>query len=161
MPRVARCDGRSLPHARYGVDLAKVPDTYVEPFTAYRAWNWTAEGVTSLNGALWTPKVAFEATCLHADDLRSMQAACSSEASSKFWQKQAHHVPDPSCTCGMYAGINMQHLIDIRYIQRGIHGEVHLWGRLFVGPQPDMRSNRLYARFRELLLKGSSLKPDA
>jgi len=33
--------------------------------------------------------------------------------------------------------------------------------RLFVGPQPDMRSNRLYARFRELLLKGSSLKADA
>jgi hypothetical protein len=30
----------------------------------------------------------------------------------------------------MYAGINMQHLIDINYIRRGIHGEVHLWGRL-------------------------------
>ena len=30
----------------------------------------------------------------------------------------------------MYAGINMQHMIDINYIQRGIHGEVHLWGRL-------------------------------
>jgi hypothetical protein len=33
--------------------------------------------------------------------------------------------------------------------------------RLFVGPQPDMRSNRLYAQFRELLLKGKSLKADA
>lgn len=33
--------------------------------------------------------------------------------------------------------------------------------RLFVGPQPDMRSNRLYARFRELLLKDGSLKADA
>ena len=31
----------------------------------------------------------------------------------------------------MYAGINMQHLIDIGYIERGIHGEVSLWGRLF------------------------------
>jgi hypothetical protein len=51
--------GGSLPHARYGVDLSKVPDTYIEPFVAYRAWNLTAEGVTSLNGALWTPKVAF------------------------------------------------------------------------------------------------------
>jgi hypothetical protein len=30
--------------------------------------------------------------------------------------------------------------------------------RLFVGPQPDMHSNMLYAKFRELLLKGSSLK---
>jgi hypothetical protein len=33
--------------------------------------------------------------------------------------------------------------------------------RLFVGPQPDMRSNGLYAQFRELLLKGKSLKADA
>ena len=31
----------------------------------------------------------------------------------------------------MYAGINMQHLIDIGYIQRGMHGEVSLWGRLY------------------------------
>jgi hypothetical protein len=122
---------RPLPHANYGVDLAKVPDTYVEPFVAYRAWHWTAEGVTSLNNALWTPKAAFEATCPHAEDLRSMQAASSSEASKKFWQKQAHLVPDRGCTCGMYAGINIQHLIDINYIQRGIHGEVHLWGRLY------------------------------
>jgi len=49
----------------------------------------------------------------------------------KFWQKRAHQVPDPSCTCGMYAGINMQHMIDIGYIGRGIHGEVSLWGRLY------------------------------
>ena len=33
--------------------------------------------------------------------------------------------------------------------------------RLFVGPQPDMRSNTLYARFRALLLKGKGLKADA
>ena len=38
--------------------------------------------------------------------------------------------------------------------------EKTVW-RMFVGSQPDMRSNRLYARFRELLLKGSSLKADA
>jgi hypothetical protein len=122
--------GSSLPHARYGVDLSKVPDTYIEPFVAYRTWNWTAEGITSLNGSLWTPKVAFEAVCPRADDMRSMQAACGSEAANKFWQSKSHHVPSPDCTCGMYAGINMQHLIDIGYIQRGLHGEVSLWGRL-------------------------------
>jgi hypothetical protein len=33
--------------------------------------------------------------------------------------------------------------------------------RLFVGPQPDLRSNMLYAKFRALLLKGKSLKADA
>jgi hypothetical protein len=38
--------------------------------------------------------------------------------------------------------------------------EKTVW-RVFVGPQPDMRSNKLYARFRELLLKGTSLKADA
>lgn len=77
------------------------------------------------------PKVAFEATCPHADDLRSMQTACSTPQAKAFWSKRQHLVPDPSCTCGMYAGIDMQHLIDIKYIQRGIHGEVSLWGRLY------------------------------
>lgn len=120
-----------LPHARYGVDLAKVPDTYVEPFTAYRSWNWVAEGVTSLNGALWTPKQAFEAMCPQTEDLRSMQAACSTPQAEAFWKRKQHLVPDPKCTCGMYAGINMKHLIDIGYIERGIHGEVSLWGRLY------------------------------
>lgn len=33
--------------------------------------------------------------------------------------------------------------------------------RLFVGPQPNMESNKLYAKFRELLLKGSNLKSNA
>ena len=32
--------------------------------------------------------------------------------------------------------------------------------RMFVGSQPDLRSNMLYAKFRELLLKGRSLKAD-
>jgi hypothetical protein len=123
--------GCALPHARYGVDLATVLDTYIEPFTAYRSWNWTAEGVTSLNGKLWMPKVAFEAKCHYAADLRSMRAAAPTMAAKKFWDKHAHHVPDLDCTCGMYAGINMKHLIDIGYIQRGMHGEVSLWGRLY------------------------------
>jgi len=130
MPRVARRGG-SLPHARYGVDLAKVPDTYVEPFTAYRSWSWTAEGVTSLNGELLTPKQAFEAKCPYANDLRSMQAVARTQGAQKFWKSKQHLVPDSDCSCGMYAGINMQHLIDIHYIERGIHGEVHLWGRLY------------------------------
>jgi hypothetical protein len=120
-----------LPHARYGVDLAKVPDTYIEPFVAYRTWNWTAEGVTSLNGALWTPKVAFEATCHYAADLSAMRAAAIGSIAAEFWKSKSHHVPSADCTCGMYAGINMQHLIDINYIERGIHGEVSLWGRLY------------------------------
>ncbi len=103
---------------------------YIEPFVAYRAWNWTAEGVTSLNGALWKPKVAFEAKCHYSADLCSMRAAAIGSVAAEFWGAKSHQVPGPDCTCGMYAGINMQHMIDINYIQRGIHGEVHLWGRL-------------------------------
>jgi hypothetical protein len=131
MPPLAIRGGDSLPHAKYGVDLGKVPDTYIEPFVAYRAWRWTAEGVTSLNGALWTPKVAFEATCHYAGDLRSIRAAAIGSVAEEFWESKSHQVADPGCTCGMYAGINMQHMIDINYIQRGIHGEVSLWGRLY------------------------------
>lgn len=122
--------GRSLPHARYGVDLANVPNTHIEPFTAYRGWNWTAEGVTSLNGAPWTPKVAFEAMCHYRDDWKWLVASATTDETRKWLQSKEHYVPSENCTCGMYAGINMQHLIDIGYIQRGIHGEVHLWGRL-------------------------------
>ena len=130
MARRRTSRGRDLPHAQYGIELSKTPDTYIEPFVAYRAWNWTAEGVTSLNGAPWTPKVAFEAACEHRNDWESMLASANSEEARRFWKAKEHHVPDPFCTCGMYAGINMQHMIDINYIQHGIHGEVHLWGRL-------------------------------
>ena len=129
-PLAIRGGGRALPHAKYGVDLSNVPSTYIEPFTAYRSWNWKEEGVTSLNGVLWTPKVAFEATCHYAADLHSMRAAAIGSVAAEFWKSKTHQVPDPGCTCGMYAGINIQHLIDINYIRRGIHGEVSLWGRL-------------------------------
>jgi hypothetical protein len=111
-------------------DFDKAPD-YVEPFVAYRVWNLTDEGITSLNGVLWTPKQAFEATCNLRDDWKSMYASVTSDEARKFWKATEHCVPDPGCTCGMYAGINMQHLIDIDYIERGIHGEVYLWGRLY------------------------------
>ena len=33
--------------------------------------------------------------------------------------------------------------------------------KLFTGPQPTMADNRLYAKFRKLLLEGSKLKDDA
>ena len=33
--------------------------------------------------------------------------------------------------------------------------------KLFTGPQPTMADNKLYAKFRDLLLKGSNLKANA
>lgn len=128
MPKRSNRASRSA----YGLEpsFEKAPD-YVEPFVGYRAWKWTAEGVTSLNGAAWTPKQAFEAICPRAEGLRLMQAAALTPNAQRFWDSKKHHLPDPACTCGMYAGLNMQHLIAINYIQRGIHGEVSLWGRLY------------------------------
>ncbi len=124
-------DYSDFPHAKYGIDLSKAPDTYIEPFVAYRAWSWTEDGkLTSLNHVEWTPKRPFEATCSHARNQRGMLHAVATPKARKFWEQHQHHVPDPACTCGMYAGINMQHMIDIDYIIRGIHGEVYLWGRL-------------------------------
>ncbi len=130
MPRKFNRASYPLPHAKYGVDFAKVPDTYVEPFVAYRSWGWSAEGIASLNGAPWTPKVAFEATCHYRNDWKWLVASATTDETRKWLQSKEHYVPNENCTCGMYAGINMRHLIDINYIQRGIHGEVHLWGRL-------------------------------
>jgi hypothetical protein len=129
--RSSRGGYEALPHTKYGVDLAKLPDTYIEPFTAYRAWNWTSEGLTSLNKELWTPKVALEATCHYREDWKSMVASAPTEKVKQFWLAKEHYCPDSGCTCGMYAGINMQHMVDINYIQRGIHGKVYLWGRLY------------------------------
>ena len=64
-----------------------------------------AEGITSLNRARWTPKQAFEATVRHAEDLRVDASCFYSPEAERFWAKKEHHVPDPDCTCGMYAEI--------------------------------------------------------
>lgn len=126
--------------------MSSVP-TYVEPFTGYRSWIWTSEGITSLfNEVLWKPRVAFEAECLFEKDLRSMQAAALTPAAKAFWDTQAHQAPDPSCTCGTYAGINMQHLIDTSYTQFGIHGEVSLWGRPYRHTR-GLRAQYAYPRY--------------
>jgi hypothetical protein len=121
MASVAARKREIYPHAKYGVSTKDVPD-FIEPFTAYRAWHWNEDGITSLNNAPWTPKVAFEAVCARHSPV---------EGGVCCFPVCEHKVPDVDCTCGMYAGINMQHLIDIGYIERGIHGEVLLWGRLY------------------------------
>jgi hypothetical protein len=69
--------------------------------------------------------------CPHADDLRSMQTASATLQAKAFWNWKRHIVPDPSCACGMYAGINMEQLIEINCLRRGIHNEVSLWRRLY------------------------------
>lgn len=41
---------------------------------------------------------------------------------------RAWRCPHADCTCGVYAAKNLEHLRQIGYTQRGIHGEVYLWG---------------------------------
>jgi len=135
----------SFPHSKYGVDAKDVPD-YIEPFVAYRAWNWTESCITSLNNAPWKPKVAFEATCPRVEEHAKLFSEAQKanpdveilggisslgEFDTIANLRSSHLVPNVECTCGMYAGINMQHLIDIGYIEHGLHGEVYLWGRLY------------------------------
>ena len=45
-------------------------------------------------------------------------------------------------------------------LERVYQAEKAVW-KLFVGPQPTMADNKLYAKFRELLLKGSNLNANA
>src|SRR5271157_2127187 len=119
-----------LPHAKYGISTANMPD-YVTPFVAYRAWQWREDGITSLNNSPWTPKVAFEATCPRNEEIKQLYTHEITGKLDAFLGEDLHPVPDEGCTCGMYAGINFQHLIDIGYSSHGIHGEVYLWGRLY------------------------------
>jgi len=82
-----------------------------------------------------------------------MQEACGMflTAERKFQKLNAN----PDCVTDPRLNLEWWDALDLVY-----RAERTVW-RLFVGPQPDMRSNRLYARFRELLLKGKSLKADA
>ena len=45
-------------------------------------------------------------------------------------------------------------------LKRVYEREKVVW-RLFVGSQPTLEQNKLFAQFRAMLLKGSSLKPSA
>jgi len=83
-----------------------IPD-YIMPLVGYRVWRWNdATGLKSLNGEPWLPG-------------RPLAAGC---------RVAAHELPHSDCTCGVYAARNLEHLRQFGYEQRGIHGEVYLWG---------------------------------
>lgn len=87
--------------------FGEAPD-YIEPLTAYRAWKLVNNRLLSLNNVPWLPKQAMVAECT---------------------KRHEHTPPLVDCTCGIYAGKNLEHLHDIGYAQRGhLHGEVSMWG---------------------------------
>ena len=83
----------------------------------------------------------------------AMEEACGMflTAERKFRKLNAN----PDCVTDPCLNVEWWDSLELVY-----RAEKTVW-RLFVGPQPDMRSNMLYAKFRELLLKGSNLKANA
>lgn len=92
---------------------------YLDRKVAYRVWRWAATGLHSLNGESWLPGRPIEGRCRIASAAHDVRGAgCANE------------IPDRKCTCGVYAANNIDHLRQYGYYERGIHGEVSLWGRL-------------------------------
>ena len=94
----------------------KIPD-YISPIVAHRVWKWDATGLNSLNGEQWLPDRPVEARCRVAPAARHVRVV-----------DRADKVPDRNCTCGIYAAKNIEHLRQLGYADRGICGEVYLWG---------------------------------
>lgn len=93
-----------------------IPD-YISPVIGYRVWRWNKTGLQSLNGEPWLPDRPVEARCRVAPAARHMRVA-----------ETAKEVPDRNCTCGVYAAKNVEHLRQVGYADRGVCGEVYLWG---------------------------------
>jgi len=85
-----------------------IPD-FISPIIAYRTWQWDSVGLRSLNEEQWLPGQPLAASC------RVSQPGC-------------HQPPCLTCTCGVYAAKNFDHLRSIGYADYGIHGETYLWG---------------------------------
>ena len=84
---------------------------------------------------------------------RRMEEACGMflSAERRFQKLCAHpdKVTDPKVNVAWWESLEQV------YVREKV-----VW-RLFVGPQPTMADNKLYAKFRELLLKGTNLKANA
>ena len=98
-----------------------VPD-FISPIAAYRAWQWNANGLRSLNGERWLPGQPLTASC-RADAISSIAGL------SKATHDPAD-LPYFNCTCGVYAAKTIEHLHQCGYKKFGIHGQVYLWGRV-------------------------------
>ena len=112
-----------------------------------------ATKVEMVNGK---PRISDEATIARMDreeEARLMQEACGLflTAERLFQKFDAHpdKVTDPKINLAWWDAL--EHVYECEKTVQ----------RLFVGSQPTLEQNKLYARFRAMLLKGSSLKPSA
>jgi hypothetical protein len=109
--------------------------------------------VRTVNGKLYVSDEETLAQMAREEDARRMEEACGMflTAERKFQKISAHPdvVTDPKLNVMWWDALE-----DVYEKEKAV------W-RMFVGPQPTMADNKLYAKFRALLLKGSSLKPNA
>jgi len=98
-----------------------VPD-FISPIAAFRAWQWNANGLRSLNGERWLPGQPLTASC-RADAIGFIVGL------SKATHDPAE-LPSFNCTCGVYAAKTIEHLRQCGYKKFGVHGEVYLWGKV-------------------------------
>jgi hypothetical protein len=84
-----------------------VPD-YVSPVVGYRGWLLGPRDLMSLNGEFWHPN-------------QKLQAVCRKSVNR-------HTPPHGDCSCGIYSAKSLDQLRTIGYAERGVRGEVYLWG---------------------------------
>lgn len=83
----------------------------------------------------------------------AMQEACGMFVTAERKFQKLNRNPD----CVTDPRLNLEWWDALELVYRA---ERTVW-RLFVGSQPTMADNKLYAKFRELLLKGSNLRANA
>ena len=113
----------------------------------------TTTKVEMVNGK---PRISDQATLdeMEREEVaRRMEEACGMflTAERRFQKLDAHpeKVSDPKVNVVWW-----------ETLEQVYEREKVVW-RLFVGPQPTMADNKLYAKFRKLLLEGSKLSADA
>jgi len=113
----------------------------------------TTTKVEMVNGK---PRISDQATLdqmEREEAARRMDEACGMflTAERRFQKLNSHpdKVTDPKVNLAWWESLELVY-----------ERERVVW-RLFVGSQPTMADNKLYAKFRELLLKGSNLKANA
>jgi hypothetical protein len=102
------------------------------------------------------PRISDEATLAQMEreeEARRLEEACCLFLTrEREFQKIAAHpevVSNPRMNCLWWDRLEAVYLAE-KAVQR-----------LFVGPQPTLEQNKLYAKFRKLLLEGSKLKGNA
>jgi hypothetical protein len=128
-------------------------------FEEHQALLWR-EGVTmEMFDTLVETKIEADGTaqvrtmCEEGDQSEAMREACGMFLTAERKFQKLNSNPD----CVTDPKLNLEWWDSLELVYRA---EKTVW-RLFVGPQPNPASNKLYAKFRALLLKGKSLNADA